>query len=85
MQKIINTIALLSGLVCLGVIAGGSYLYLNKDAMIEDVRVKVTEEITNAITDALPGIVDSAIPELPSTTGEVIPSSPNFTGGAVPF
>jgi hypothetical protein len=85
MQKIINTIALLSGLVSLGVVVGGSYLYLNKDAMIEDVRVKVTEEITNAITDALPGIVDSAIPELPSTTGEVIPSSPNFTGGAVPF
>jgi len=85
MQKIVNTIALLSGLVSLGVVIGGSYLYLNKDAMIEDVRVKVTEEITNAITDALPGIVDSAIPELPSTTGEVIPSSPNFTGGAVPF
>jgi hypothetical protein len=85
MQKIVNTIALLSGLVSLGVVVGGSYLYLNKDAMIEDVRVKVTEEITNAITDALPGIVDSAIPELPSTTGEVIPSSPNFTGGAVPF
>jgi len=85
MQKIVNTIALLSGLVSLGVVIGGSYLYLNKDAMIEDVRVKVTEEITNAITDALPGIVDSAIPELPSTTGEVIPSPPNFTGGAVPF
>jgi len=85
MQKIVNTIALLSGLVSLGVIAGGSYLYLNKDAMIEDVRVKVTEEITNAITDALPGIVDSAVPELPSATGEVIPSSPNLTGGAVPF
>ena len=85
MQKIVNTIALLSGLVSLGVVIGGSYLYLNKDAMIEDVRVKVTEEITSAITDALPGIVDSAIPEFPSTTGEVIPSSPNFTGGAVPF
>lgn len=85
MQKIVNTIALLSGLVSLGVVIGGSYLYLNKDTMIEDVRVKVTEEITNAITDALPGIVDSAIPELPGTTGEVIPSSPNFTGGAVPF
>jgi len=80
MQKLINVIALLSGLTSLAVIGGGTYLYLNKDAMIEDVRAKATEEITKAITDALPGMVDSAIPELPTSTGGVVDSKPAIPG-----
>lgn len=76
MQKLINVVALLSGLTSLAVIGGGTYLYLNKDAMIEDVRAKATEEITKAITDALPGLVDAAMPE--------IPEIPSATGGAIP-
>jgi len=89
MQKVINIIALLSGLVSLSVVGGGTYLYLNKDAMIEDVRAKATEEITKAITEALPGMIDSAMPELPKMTGGVDAGSaqsvPNMTGGAIPF
>ena len=38
MQKLVNTIALLSGLVSLSVLGGGAYLYVNKDALIEDAR-----------------------------------------------
>jgi hypothetical protein len=89
MQKLVNVIALLSGLVSLSVVGAGAYIYLNKDAMIEDARVKVTEEITKAITEALPGMIDSALPEMPDVTGGVIPESaqsvPNVTGGVVPF
>ena len=77
MQKVINTIALLSGLVSLSVVGGGAYLYLNKDAMIEDVRAKATEEIAKAITEALPGMIDSAMPE--------VPELPKETGGVLPF
>jgi hypothetical protein len=89
MQKLVNVVALLSGLVSLSVVGGGAYLYLNKDAMIEDVRVKATEEITKAITEALPGMIDSAMPEMPEVTGGIVPESsqsiPNMTGGAIPF
>jgi hypothetical protein len=80
MQKLINVIALLSGLTSLAVIGGGTYLYLNKDAMIEDVRAKATEEITKAITEALPGMIDSSIPELPTSTGGVVDSKPAIPG-----
>ena len=73
MQKLINTVALLSGLVSLSVIGAGSYLYLNKDAIVEDARRKVTAAITVAITDALPGMIDAALPELPKQTGGPIP------------
>ena len=89
MQKLINLIALLSGLVSLSVLGGGVYLYLNKDAMIEDARAKATEAITEAITEALPGMIDSAMPEIPEVTGGIVPKSsqsvPNMTGGAIPF
>jgi len=77
MQKLINTIALLSGLVSLSVIGGGTYLYVNKDAMIEDIRKQATEQVTKAITEALPGIIDSALPEMPEV--------PDKTGGVIPF
>ena len=86
MQKLVNVIALLSGLTSLAVIGGGAYLFLNKDAMIEDVRVKVTTEVTKAVTEALPGMVDSAMPNLPSATGDVMSQTnvPSLTGPVVP-
>jgi len=86
MQKLVNVVALLSGLVSLGIVGGGAYLFLNKDAMIEDVRTKVTEEVTKAVTEALPGMVESAMPNLPSATGDVMNQTnvPSLTGPAVP-
>ena len=86
MQKLVNVVALLSGLVSLGVVGGGAYLFLNKDAMIEDVRVKVTTEVTKAVTEALPKMVDSAMPNLPSATGDVMNQTnvPSVTGGVIP-
>ena len=43
MQKLINVVALLSGLVSLSVVGGGAYLYLNKDVLIERARKNATE------------------------------------------
>ena len=80
MQKVINTIALLSGLTSLSLIVGSGYLLMNKDAMIEDIRKQATEQVTKAITEALPGIVESALPEMPE-----VPEVPNKTGGVIPF
>jgi len=96
MQKLVNVIALLSGLTSLAVLGGGYYLYSNKDVMIEDIRKQATEQVTKAMTEALPGIIDSLmpeIPEVPTATGGVVRespqnnsySSPNVTGGVVPF
>tara|TARA_X000001036_G_scaffold425742_1_gene452303 strand:- start:7048 stop:7281 length:234 start_codon:yes stop_codon:yes gene_type:complete len=77
MQKIINGVALLSGLVSLSVLGGGAYLYVQKDTLIEGAREKATAAITEAITDALPAMIDSAMPEIPSV--------PSTTGAALPF
>ena len=38
MQKIINGIAIFSGAVALGIVGLGGYVYIRKDAIIEDVK-----------------------------------------------
>ena len=81
MQKLINVVALLSGLVSLSVLGGGAYLYLNTTTLIEDAREKVTVAVTEALTEALPALLDGAIPEVPDVTGPAIPST---TGPAIP-
>ena len=74
MQKLINGVALLSGLVSLAVLGGGAYLYVQKDTLIEGAREKATAAITEAITEALPAMVDSAMPSVPEVTGPAMSS-----------
>tara|TARA_Y100000356_G_C11219534_1_gene268264 strand:+ start:766 stop:990 length:225 start_codon:yes stop_codon:yes gene_type:complete len=73
MQKLINILAVLSFLGTASIIGGGTYLYLQKDAIIENAKEKVAKAAAEAITEALPGMMDSAMPELPEATGPAIP------------
>ena len=54
MQKIVNIIAIASGVVSLSVVGGGVYLYTQKDAIIESVTQKALGSI------GLPGGLGSA-------------------------
>ena len=83
MQKVINVLAVLSFLGTASIIGGGAYVYLNKDALIENVKEKVTTAATEAITGALPGMLDAAMPELPGVTGGAVPVGEG-KGGSVP-
>ena len=76
MQKVINALAIASFIVSGAVVGGGAYLYLSKDAIIDGIKEGVTKHATEAITNALPGMLDGAVPELPSTTGGAIPGVP---------
>ena len=73
MQKVINVIALLSGLTSLAVIGGGTYLYLNKDAMIEEAKTSLANAAVEAVSGALPGLIDAAMPDIPEVTGPALP------------
>ena len=73
MQKVINVVALLSGLTSLAVIGGGTYLYLNKDAMLEEAKTSLANAAVEAVSGALPGLIDAAMPELPEVTGPALP------------
>ena len=69
MQKIINGIAILSGVISLTVVGSGVFIYLQKDAIIDSVKEKVMSsvmpDIGGGITDAIPEMTGPAIPGIP--------------------
>jgi len=69
MQKVFNVITLFSGLVSLGVVVGGTWIYLEKDNMINGVKTQLINGVTESVQNALPGMLDAATPELPPVTG----------------
>ena len=78
MQKVINVLAVLSFLGTASIIGGGVYVYLQKDALIESAKERVTKAATEAIAGALPGMLDASVPELPEVTGPAVPSMPSM-------
>ena len=80
MQKLVNAVALLSGLVSLSVVAGGAYLYLNKDALIESAKEQAIKQVTETVAGALPGMIQGAMPKMPSATGGIIDTKPAIPG-----
>jgi len=73
MQKIINGIAIASGVVSLTVVGLGGYVFIRKDAIVDGVKSKIIESVTGKMGDMLPGIVGSSIPD---ATGPALPSAP---------
>ena len=73
MQKVINVLAVLSFLGTVGIIGGGTVVYLRRDAIAERVKENVAKAATEAIAKALPAMMDAAMPELPETTGPAVP------------
>ena len=75
MQKIVNVIALTSGVVSLAVVATGGYLFLNKDAIVDNVKGQVMEAVTGSLGGlgggALGGAADipSLSPDAPAAEG----------------
>ena len=76
MQKIINVFAITSFVVSGAVVGGAGYVYLNKDALLDGGKGKITEAVMGAVGGALPDAIDGAMPELPTSTGLPVPNSP---------
>ena len=91
LQKIVNGIAIASGVVCLTVIGLGGYVFIRKDAIIENVKGKIMEAVMpggmsgilggDAGTGALEslGLPGLAAPDEP--TGQVEPTAPTLPLG----
>lgn len=75
LQKIVNGIAIASGVVSLAVVGTVGYVYVRKDAIIEDIKGKVMEsvmpDIGSGITDAIPSFTGPAtsVPKSPMPEG----------------
>jgi len=64
MQKIINIIAISSGVVSLAVVGSGLFVYLQRDQLINGIK----SQVLKSVTGSLPGLVDT---KLPSVTGGI--------------
>lgn len=80
MQKLINFLALTSFCVSAGIVAGGTYVYLHKDALIESVKEDIAEEIQGIVEDALVDWLNSDVlsgdGDVPTTLPAPIPNNP---------
>ena len=57
LQKIVNGIAIASGVVSLAVVGTVGYVYIRKDAIIEDIKGKVMESAVSYTHLTLPTIL----------------------------
>ena len=93
MQKIVNAIAIASGAVSLAVVGLGGYVFIRKDAIIDNIKSKVMESVLpGGIGGALGGGglggAGLAIPSLgaPAPSNPIgAPDSPSIPSVGVPF
>ena len=69
LQKIVNGIAIASGVVSLTVVGTVGYVYVRKDAIIENIKGKVMEAV-------MPDIGGGIMNSIPSFTGPAAPLNP---------
>ena len=60
MQKVVNIIAIASGVVSIAVVGSGLYVYLQRDKLVDSVKSQVLESVTGS----LGGVVDSKMPKM---------------------
>ena len=80
MQKIVNGIAIASGVISLTVVGTIGYVFIRKDAIIENVKSKVMESVMGSVGDALPDGVGDVLPDVTGPAGPM----PEGVGLGVP-
>ena len=75
LQKIVNGIAIASGVVSITVVGVAGYVFIRKDAIIENVKSKVMESVVPGGLGGLGGGLGGAI-DLPSTPEAQSPMAP---------
>ena len=83
MQKIVNGIAIASGVISLTVVGTIGYVFIRKDAIIENVKSKVMESVMGSVGNALPDVMGDVLPDTTGPAGPV-PSMPEGVGLGVP-
>ena len=85
LQKIVNGIAIASGVVSLTVVGTVGYVYVRKDAIIENVKGKVMEAVMPDLGGNLGNIVpDFTGPAAPLQDAPKSPTMPEGTGLGIP-
>ena len=63
-QKIVNVIALASGVVSTAVIASGVLVYVNRDSIVDSIKSQAIEAVTGSLGGGLGGDLPIGTPDL---------------------
>ena len=74
MQKVVNVIAVASGVVSLAVVVGGLSVYVNRDSIIDNVKSQALEAVMGGLGGGLGGSTGLA-PELPVGSNDLSPTT----------
>ena len=82
MQKIVNAIAIASGAVSLAILGLGGYVFIRKDAIIDNIKSKVMESVLPGGVGGLGGaglnIPKFGAPEADAPTRQADQTPPSF-------
>ena len=81
MQKIINVLAVASAVVSVAVVGTGAFVYVNKDAIIEDIKEKALGGLGGSLGGGLGGDLPIGAPDLASPTPQA--SAPSVPSGGL--
>ena len=80
MQKIINVLAVASGLVSAAVVASGVYVYVNRDSIVDGIKSQAIEAVTGSLGGlggGLGGDLPIGAPDLANPSGAPQASAPS--------
>ena len=73
MQKLFNVMSVASFVMSGGMVIGSVLLYTRIPSLTKLYISELKLELTEMITDMVPGQIDEALPELPTSTGPAVP------------
>ena len=79
MQKIVNVLAIASGIVSAAVVASCVFVYVNRDSIVDSIKSQAIEAISGSLGGGLGGGLPIGAPDLASTTNPqaAAPAVPN--------
>ena len=73
MQKLFNVMSVASFVMSGGMVIGSVMLYTRIPSLTKHYMSELKLELTEMITDMVPGQIDEVMPELPVSTGPAVP------------
>ena len=73
-NDIANAISIISGVTLAGIVGVGAYIYVNKDAIVDNIKSQAIEAVTGSLGGAL------GAPDLPIGAPDLAPSAAQSAG-----
>jgi hypothetical protein len=78
MQKLFNVMSVAAFTMSAGMVVGSVILYTRIPSLTKRYVSELKLELTQMLTDMVPGQIDEALPKLPTSTGPALPIKSPF-------